>query len=173
MKDGLLLSVRARATLLAIFLWIEVIVIENTAFTHGVVEAAQAVMAQSVAWVLRACGLDAAIDGITISLSPGSVQVTDKCVGLDIGLFMATAMWFFPTTLRAKLLGSAASLVVFFGLNWLRVLVLAALVHLHRPTFDFTHVYVWPGVMILVCVTVFLLWRRALPGASRAVAGVS
>ena len=113
-------------------------------------------------------GFENAVDGNRIALSGGSVRVTEECVGFDVSLFVASAMWVYPAPWRRKLLGTAAAFGTVTGLNWLRVVTLSLLVQGSRAAFDVSHTYVWPGAIIVACVAVFLLWIRALPRAGAA-----
>ena len=157
-------SLLARAVLLVTLVVVESLWLEDSELARSTQEGAQLMIARSAGLVLSLAGFENTVDGIKIQLANGAVAVTEGCVGLDVSLFLASAMFVQPTPLRRKLLGAVASLLAVTGLNWIRVITLALLVQGNRTAFDVAHSYVWPAVIILSCVAILLLWMRTPPG---------
>ena len=161
-------SMLARAVLLVTLVVVESLWLEDGERVRSTLEGAQLMVARSAGLVLSLAGFENTVDGINIQLANGTVAVTEECIGLDVSLFLASAMFVQPAPLRRKLLGAVASLLAVTGLNWIRVITLALLLWEDRTVFDVTHLYVWPAVIILACVAILLLWMRTIPGDAEA-----
>jgi len=155
----------ARAAALVALVVAQSIFLQESELARALLSSAQELAARAAGAVLRLGGLENSVDGIRIVLARGAVDVTDDCVGLDISLFLASAMLVHPAPLRSKLAGFVAAFAVVMTLNWMRVVTLAALAGSGAPAFEVAHVYLWPSVIIVSCVATFLLWARSLPAA--------
>lgn len=152
------------ALVVAVSVWLQ-----SGGWGHALVGSLQSVYAETASAFLGLVGLEARLDGIVIRTGGAPVEVTEDCVGLDVGLFLGSAMLVYPAPLRRKLVGMGAALAVVMALNWLRVVMLTLFALGAPKAFEVAHVYVWPGVLIAVCVGVFVAWLPGRePAATRA-----
>lgn len=139
------------------------LVLERSELTRTLLHSAQRGVALSAGFTLDLLGLENQIEGTRIASTRGTVKVTDECVGFDISLFLGAAMLVHPALLVRKLTGFGTALLVIGFANWLRVISLAFLVG-NRTVFDVAHYYVWPGIILILCLAVFLLWSQRQSG---------
>jgi exosortase/archaeosortase family protein len=159
-------SMVTRALALVALVVAESLWLQSSGWGRGLVAALQGIYAETASAFLGLVGLDARLDGIVIRTGGAPVEVTDDCVGLDVGLFLGSAMLVYPAPLRRKVVGCGAALGVVMVLNWMRVVMLTLLAQGAPAVFEVTHVYVWPGLLIAVCVGVFVAWLRGLEPAT-------
>lgn len=83
-----------------------------------------------------------------------------ECGAIEIMAIFLAAVLAFPTLWRKRLIGLAAGLPVMYGVNILRLTVLAIIgaVDTSREWFNFAHEYVWQAIYIIFVVAVWLLW---------------
>ncbi|HKC52827.1 MAG TPA: archaeosortase/exosortase family protein [Myxococcota bacterium] len=99
--------------------------------------------------------------GERVFVGTSAVEIVNGCTGLDVGIFLASAMLVFPAPWRARLRGAALAFAIAFTVNFLRVLTLCVLNEGSQPTFEVVHVYVWPAFISLVCLATLLVWIRS------------
>ena len=98
-----------------------------------------------------------------------AVDIVNGCTGLDVAVFLASAILVFPAPWRDRLRGAALASVVVFFVNFLRVVTLCVLNESSESAFDVVHVYVWPAFISLVCLATLLVWIRSVtPEPARA-----
>jgi exosortase H (IPTLxxWG-CTERM-specific) len=123
-----------------------------TAFTSGIV----AVCAKLVS---LCGGQAAAVHGVLRNPVTGfSIQVEDTCNASNVTVLLWAAILAFPAPWREKVKGLAAGTLAIHGVNLFRI---ASLFYLgqHSPgMFEFAHLYVWEGVIMLVTLVVFWTW---------------
>ena len=100
--------------------------------------------------------------GERVFVGTSAVEIVNGCTGLDVGIFLASAMLVFPAPWRARLRGAALAFAIAFGVNFLRVLTLCVLNEGSQPAFEVVHVYVWPAFISLVCLATLLVWIRSV-----------
>lgn len=125
---------------------------------QGLMPALREGLASVAGALLSVFGFAARVDGTLIALPTGSVRVTSACSGFDAWVCVASAIVVFPARLRAKLQGLAASMLALMLLNFARVLSLAMLVDTSRTLFDWSHYYLWPGLILLSCLATLFAW---------------
>lgn len=83
-----------------------------------------------------------------------------ECGAIEIMAIFLAAVLAFPTLWRKRIIGLAAGLPVMYGVNILRLTVLAIIGALDssREWFNFAHEYVWQAIYIIFVVAVWLLW---------------
>lgn len=92
---------------------------------------------------------------ITVGLSCSAADVIALCLGFVMA---------FPVAWRKRLFGAALGLVVIAAVNTVRIATLSHAVRSSR-WFDLLHLYIWPGVLlVVVSIYVFLWMNRALRG---------
>jgi exosortase/archaeosortase family protein len=101
--------------------------------------------------------------GQRVFLGPSAVEIVNSCTGIDVGVFLASAMLVFPAPWRARAQGVLAAFVIVFAVNFLRVLTLCWLNAGSPRTFELVHVYVWPAFISGVCLATLLVWIQLVP----------
>ena len=86
-------STLARAVLLVTLVVVESLWLEDSERVRSTLEGAQLMVARSAGLVLSHAGFENTVDGINIQLANGAVAVTEECIGLDVSLFLASAMF--------------------------------------------------------------------------------
>jgi exosortase H (IPTLxxWG-CTERM-specific) len=116
--------------------------------------------ADLASWLMRLFGLDASTSGKFISVRGGGVSIENGCDGLQATMLYVIAVLAFPAPWRAKLWGVVAGVLVILLLNQARIISLL-LLQVHVPDFFQTaHVSVWPALIILAALLVWILWAR-------------
>lgn len=95
-----------------------------------------------------------------VFVGSSAVEIVNGCTGLDVGVFLASAMLVFPAPWGARASGVALAFAVALGVNFLRVLTLCVLNENSPRAFEVVHVYVWPAFISLVCLATLLVWIR-------------
>ena len=101
--------------------------------------------------------------GQRVFLGPSAVEIVNSCTGIDVGVFLASAMLVFPAPWRTRLQGVLAAFAIVFAVNFLRVLTLCWLNAGSPRTFELVHVYVWPAFISGVCLATLLVWIQLVP----------
>lgn len=99
--------------------------------------------------------------GERVFVGGSAVEIVNGCTGLDVGIFLGSAMLVFPAPWRARLRGIALAFVVVLLVNFVRVLTLCLLNTGSPRAFEIVHVYVWPVFISLVCLATLLAWIRS------------
>jgi exosortase/archaeosortase family protein len=108
---------------------------------------------------------DVSAVGARVFVGGGAVEIVNGCTGVDVGIFLASAVLVFPAPWRARLRGVALAFAVALVVNFVRVLTLCVLNAGSPRAFEVLHVYVWPVLISLVCLATLLVWiRSAQPG---------
>lgn len=115
-------------------------------------------VALSSSWVLTLLGLPATASSELISLPRSSVQIVNGCTGVDVIVLLGSAVLVFPASGRAKLIGTAITVLVIGVLNFARVLTLCYFVHSSPQMLELGHLYIWPALIALVCLGTLLVW---------------
>jgi exosortase H (IPTLxxWG-CTERM-specific) len=88
------------------------------------------------------------------------VNVDDGCDGLQVGTLLTSAVLAFPSTWRQKLIGVVAGNLWLQAWNVVRIATLVAVGGIQRTWFHPTHVYIWPTLLIALCLATWLAWAR-------------
>ena len=86
-------------------------------------------------------------------------------------MILAAAMLAYPAPWLKKLLGMVIGVLAIQILNVIRIISLYYLGAWSQKALDIAHLYVWPGLIILDALVIFLLWIHWL-GRQRSSAGV-
>ncbi len=89
-----------------------------------------------------------------------AVRIDNGCNGIEACIVLISAMVAFPSTLKQKLVGIAIGLLAVQVVNILRIVCLFFLAQWNMEVFQFFHVYLWPSLIMLDVLVVFLLWMR-------------
>jgi archaeosortase B (VPXXXP-CTERM-specific) len=99
--------------------------------------------------------------GSLISGEKIALQVIEECTGAYEMIIFAAAVLAFPTGWRKKGWGIVLGLPLLYGINILRMMLLAYVqAHGSPNLFDFMHIYFWQATLILMILGVFLLWIK-------------
>ena len=88
------------------------------------------------------------------------VTVDDGCDGLQVGTLLTAAVLAFPATWRQKLAGIVLGNIWLQVWNVIRISTLVVVGGIEREWFDPTHVYIWPTLLIGICLATWMAWAR-------------
>ena len=115
----------------------------------------------------------AAFGKIIRSTSNGfAITIEAGCNGIEAAIVLIAAMLAFPAPWKHRAIGILAGLVTVQALNVVRVISLFYLGQWSARAFEWAHLYVWQGLIMLDVLIVWLLWMRTLPTASPFTAGI-
>ncbi len=120
-------------------------------------------IASASGFVLELVHDNVRVVGQRVFLGGSAVEIVNSCTGIDVGIFLASAMLVFPAPWRARLQGIVAGFAIVFFVNFLRVLTLCWLNASSERLFDLVHVYVWPAFITAVCLATLLVWIQFVP----------
>jgi exosortase H (IPTLxxWG-CTERM-specific) len=132
------------------------------AVDRSLLEGVRDTVAYLAAGVLSLFRADVRALGDRVFVGGSAVDIVNGCTGLDVAIFLASAILVFPAPWRARLLGAALASGVVFFVNFLRVITLCVLNESSQPAFEVVHVYVWPAFISLVCLATLLGWIRSV-----------
>jgi exosortase H (IPTLxxWG-CTERM-specific) len=123
-------------------------------FSHG--------LAVISAAAVNLFGGNAATQGAILSLveNGGGVEIANGCNAIEASILLAAAILAFPARLGHRLLGATVGFVLLQAVNLLRIISLLYLERYAQGWFDFFHLYLWDGLIMLDGLLIFLLWHR-------------
>lgn len=131
------------------------------AIDRGLLQHVRNGVAELAALVLWPFMKGVSADGQRVFVGPAAVEIVNGCTGLDVAIFLASAILVFPAPWRARLRGVAVGFVVVMATNFARVLTLCVLNATSPRAFELVHVYVWPAFISLVCLATLLVWIKS------------
>lgn len=96
-----------------------------------------------------------------------SVAVESDCNGLEATLLLLCAVLAFPSSWKAKVAGLVVGIAAVQSLNLIRIISLFYLGQWNESLFNWTHKYLWPVLIILAALAVFLAWLHYLAAPSK------
>ena len=87
-----------------------------------------------------------------------AVSIKSGCNGVEAAMILAAAILAYPAPWLKKLLGMVIGVLAIQVLNVLRIISLYYLGAWSQKALDIAHLYVWPGLIILDALVIFLLW---------------
>ena len=96
------------------------------------------------------------------------VAIEAGCNAVEACIVLAAAIIAFPSPWWHKLLGLVIGMVVVQVANILRIISLFYLGQWRMDAFEFAHLYLWQGLIMLDVLVVWLIWVRAMPIESSA-----
>ena len=119
--------------------------------------------------VLRALGLAAGFpvgkDGTIMSSGPFEVDIAPACSGAVPTSIYLAAVYAYPTSWRARWVGTALGIGVIQVVNVFRVSVLFLVGLYFHQIFHETHVYVAQALVVCVAVALWLYWATRFADA--------
>lgn len=101
-----------------------------------------------------------------------AVSIKSGCNGVEAAMILAAAILAYPAPWLKKLLGMVIGVLAIQVLNVVRIISLYYLGAWSQKALDIAHLYVWPGLIILDALVIFLLWIHWL-GRERKLVGAS
>ncbi len=130
-------------------------------------------LTETLAWVsaLLMTSFDASVlaQGMLIlnANSGFGVEIAAGCNGVEPAIMLIAAIVAFPASVRDKLLGIAIGLLAIQVLNIARIVTLYYLGQWNQTIFEWAHLYLWPAMILIDALVVWLLWVRHLQGRRR------
>ncbi|OGI14466.1 hypothetical protein A3K63_04985 [Candidatus Micrarchaeota archaeon RBG_16_49_10] len=103
-------------------------------------------------------GMEASLDGTTLSFGNFSLIVVRQCTGVFELIAIASCIAAYRAALKRKLAGIAIALPIIYVFNMARMVILT-LVGVHfNPLFDAVHKYVFQVTFVLFVLAIWVLW---------------
>jgi len=118
-------------------------------FNAGIVSAA-----------LSLFGVSSEVSGATVISSMFSFYVIAECTSLLFTGIFISAVLAWPATKKRKLNGIAIGVAGLFLLNLIRMITLFYIGSSMEGLFDIIHFFVWPIVMVVVTIGLWLFWTK-------------
>jgi exosortase/archaeosortase family protein len=123
-------------------------------------------IAQLAAWmsfaILKPLGLIVGFDisrsGTILGSGHFEVDVSPACSGAVPAMIYLAAIFAFPTTWRAKMIGAALGMAVIHFVNLVRVIALFLIGLYFHTLFHETHVYIAQALVVAIAVATWLYW---------------
>jgi len=132
----------------------------NRAAREYVIEPYQTFLARSAGKVFGLFGQTVAVEGRTVRSSSLSVEVTGGCDALELTVLWWGALVSYPSRWSYRFLGLLAGTVTIAGLNFSRIVSLW-FIGIHGPKmFEVTHFIVWPFLLTIALLLIFVVWIR-------------
>lgn len=106
----------------------------------------------------------------SILISPAngfSVQVENGCNAVNVTILLWSAILVYPAGWVEKLKGIAAGTLALHAVNIVRIVTLFYLGQYNRGWFDFAHLYLWEGLIVIDTLAIFWGWAILVRRRSR------
>lgn len=121
-----------------------------------------ALNARVASYVLNLFGASADADGATLVVAGSSFQVITECTSIIPTAIYVSAVMAWHSTTREKLIGLTIGVVALFFVNVLRIISLCYAASAYPEQLHVFHIFVWPAVLIVLTVGLWLLWAERL-----------
>ncbi|MBF0235480.1 MAG: archaeosortase/exosortase family protein [Desulfamplus sp.] len=112
------------------------------------------------AFFINCFGEAKVLSGSIIQLNNVALNVGFGCNGLEAFMIYIAAILSFPATKFDKLAGIVIGFIILQVINILRIVALGLVGIYLQEYFDYFHIYVAQGMMIVVSFIIFLLWLQ-------------
>ena len=92
------------------------------------------------------------------NLTGYAVSIKSGCNGVEAAMILGAAILAYPAPWLKKVLGMVTGVLAIQILNVVRIISLYYLGAWSQKALDIAHLYVWPGLIILDALVIFLLW---------------
>jgi exosortase/archaeosortase family protein len=133
------------------------------AVDRALLEPVRLAIASAAGSVLALVHENVRVIGERVFLGGSAVEIVNSCTGIDVGVFLASAMLVFPAPWRTRAQGIVAAFAIVLVVNFIRVLTLCWLNDGSPRAFELVHVYVWPAFITGVCLATLLAWIQLVP----------
>lgn len=89
------------------------------------------------------------------------VSIEAGCNGVEACIILIAGMLAFPATWRHRAIGIVIGIIAVQALNVVRVITLFYLGQWNKMVFEFAHLYLWQGLIMLDVLVVWMLWARS------------
>ena len=103
-------------------------------------------------------GFPVVIEGTNLSSGAFRVDVSPACSGAVPSMIYLSAVFAYPASRRAKLIGAALGIGIIHGVNLIRVVALFLIGLFAHQYFHDTHVYVAQALVVCIAVATWLFW---------------
>lgn len=124
------------------------------------------------AWLMMRFDASVLADGVLIQNAHTgfAVEIAAGCNGVEPMIILLAAIVAFPAPLRAKLQGIVGGFFAIQVLNLGRIVTLYYLGQWNESVFEWAHLYVWPALILIDALVVWLLWVHYLQSRPHAAA---
>ena len=95
-----------------------------------------------------------------ISSSAFAVEIAAGCDAIQVCSLLAAAIIAFPVEFKYKLRGLIAGIAILQFLNLMRIVTLFWIGFYLEKAFQTTHEVVWPGILIVLTIAIWVAWVR-------------
>lgn len=95
-----------------------------------------------------------------ISSGAFAVEIAQGCDAIQVCALLAAAIIAFPVKFKYKLRGLIVGIAALQMLNMLRIITLFWIGMYFRSVFQTSHEVVWPGVLIVLTIVIWIAWVR-------------
>ncbi|MCV6615344.1 MAG: exosortase H [Cellvibrionaceae bacterium] len=99
--------------------------------------------------------LQSSINGFAVSIEPG-------CNGVEATIMLVAAAVAFPSTIKQKFAVVVFGFIAIQIANILRIISLFYLGQWNMEIFEWAHLYLWPVLIMVDVLAVFLIWLRII-----------
>jgi exosortase H (IPTLxxWG-CTERM-specific) len=109
------------------------------------------------------------VNGPTIASASNGFAVTilAGCNGVEAMIVLLAGMLAYPAPWKHRIAGLVAGTVAIQALNLVRIASLFYIGQWNREVFEWVHLYVWPVLIMIDALVVWLVWLRMLPEQRR------
>lgn len=122
-------------------------------------------LARITVWIIKIFDSQAMATGNVIQdLASGfGVAIEAGCNGVEAVIILLAAILAFPAPMPYRLKGILLGMAAIMLLNVARIITLFYLGKWDMAIFEWAHLYVWPVLIILDALVVFMLWTHFAP----------
>ena len=144
----------------------------QTGVQREVIEPFTAVLASISAAIIQPFDDSVLSYGKVLQFTPGgfAVSIEAGCNGVEASIVLIAAILAYPASWRARGAAIAVGLLAVQFMNILRIISLFYLGNWNLEVFTWVHLYLWPALIMLDVLVVFIVFLHYLsrqPGASR------
>lgn len=129
-----------------------------TARFEGIMIALERATAVLTASVVSMVSDNVVLNGKTVVYLNFPIEIISECTGLLEMVIYCAAVVAYPATVRKKLTGVAAGVVVIYLFNVARIIILLLVGAYSVRLFDFMHLYFWQATLIIMIAAVWSAW---------------
>jgi len=132
----------------------------QASFSRPAVNGFTAILVKGSAFLVRIFGGHAVAQQSLLRnpLTGFAIAVEDTCNASNVVILLWAAVLAFPAGWGQKVKGIAIGTVLLHAVNLLRIISLFYLGQYSTAWFDFAHLYVWEGLMMVVTLVLFWAW---------------
>ena len=111
--------------------------------------------------ILNLLGQEVDVLGTSIWNGHFMVDIAPECDAVQLCTLLASAILAFPAPWRSKAVGILTNIALLQAVNFIRVVSLYIIgAQYSEDTFHTAHLVIWPGILIVAVVTMWVNWAR-------------